>query len=60
MLIILIFIYKTRLFVLSYCNFPNHDVLGCTLGIFKKFSMIRGPLTWFESIWNYDMENIDY
>jgi hypothetical protein len=30
------------------------------LGIFGKFSMSRGAPTWFEMVWSYHVEAIDY
>jgi hypothetical protein len=31
-----------------------------TLGIFGKLSMSRGALTWFETVWSYGVEAIEY
>ncbi len=30
------------------------------LGIFGKLSMSRGASTWFETVWNYNVETINY
>jgi hypothetical protein len=30
------------------------------LGIFRKLSMSKGDLTWFETVWSYSVEAIDY
>ncbi len=30
------------------------------LGMFGKLLMNRGALTWFETIWSYNVEAIDY
>ncbi len=39
---------------------PRHFML-CTLGIFRKLSMTsRCALTWFETVWSYGAEAIDY
>jgi hypothetical protein len=30
------------------------------LGVFRKLSMSKGALTWFETVWSYSVEAIDY
>ncbi len=48
------------LFCLSHWDFPNQNTLCHTLGIFGKLSMSRGAPTWFETVWSYGVEAIDY
>jgi hypothetical protein len=38
----------------------NHHASCHALGIFGKLSMSRGALTWFETVWSYGVESIDY
>jgi hypothetical protein len=45
---------------LSCKNLPNHGTSCCALGLFGKLLMNRGAPTWFETIWSYDVEAIDY
>jgi hypothetical protein len=51
---------KVVCFVLSCWDLPNHDTSCCTLHIFLKLSMSRGAPTWFETVWSYSVEVIDY
>jgi len=50
-------------FVLS-CHAEIFQAMGVscrTLGIFRKLSMSsRGALTWFETVWSYGVEAIEY
>jgi len=48
------------LFCFSHQNLPNHDVSCCILGIFEKLSMNSGALMWFNIVWDYNVESIDY
>jgi len=43
-------------------DLSNHGCfMLCTLGIFRKLSMTsRCALTWFETVWSYGAEAIDY
>jgi hypothetical protein len=41
--------------------FPNHSTSCHNLGIVGKLSMInKGAPTWFEIVWNFGVEAIDY
>jgi hypothetical protein len=53
-------IYEARYFVLSLCDLPNHGTSCHALGIFGKLLMNRGAPTWFETVWSYGVEAIDY
>ncbi len=44
------------LFYLSCGNLPNHGASSHALGFFGKLSMNMGAPTWFENVWNYDVE----
>jgi len=48
------------LFCLSRWNLPNHEAPCHALGIFKKILTNRGAPTWFEIVWNYNVDAIDY
>jgi hypothetical protein len=48
------------LFCLSSWDLPNHGASWCMLGIFRKILMSRGAPTWFETVWSYSVETIDY
>jgi len=49
------------LFCLSGSDLSNHDTSCRALGIFGKLSMLhRLASTWFETVWSYGVEAIDY
>jgi hypothetical protein len=48
------------LFCLSSWDLPNHGASWCMLRIFRKILMSRGAPTWFETVWSYSVEAIDY
>jgi hypothetical protein len=48
------------LFCLSCLDLPNHGTSFHTLGIFGKLLMSRGAPTWFQTVWSYGVEAIDY
>ncbi len=41
-------------------NLSDHDASGHAPGIFGKLLKSRGALTWFDSVWSYGVEAIDY
>ncbi len=43
-----------------HANIPNHSASWHALGIFKKLTMSRGAVTWFETVWSYGVKAIDY
>jgi hypothetical protein len=61
--LIAVYIYEARycvLFSLSCWGFSNHCASCCALSIFRKLSMSRGALAWFETVWSDCVEAIDY
>jgi hypothetical protein len=48
------------LFCMSCLDLPNHGTSLHTLGIFGILLMSRGAPTWFETVWSYGVEAIDY
>jgi hypothetical protein len=38
----------------------NHSASCHAIGSFGKLSMSRGAPTWFEAVWSYGVEAIDY
>jgi hypothetical protein len=46
--------------ILSSWDFPNHSASCWAHGIFGKLLMSRGALIWFETIWSFDVQVIDY
>ncbi len=51
---------KVVCFIFSHLDLPNHGASCHALGIFKKLSISRGAPTWFETLWIYGVETIDY
>jgi hypothetical protein len=48
-------------FVFVMLRSPKPHEASCyALGIFGKLWMSRGALTWFENVWSYSVEAIDY
>ncbi len=46
---------------LCHAKISQTTTLSChALGIFGKLLTRRGALTWFETIWSYGVEAIDY
>jgi hypothetical protein len=41
-------------------DFSNHGASCLALGIFGKLSVSKGATTWFETVWSYYVETIDY
>jgi hypothetical protein len=46
--------------ILSTWDFPNHNASRCALGMFGKLLMSKGALFWFETIWSFNVQVIDY
>jgi hypothetical protein len=43
-----------------FSDLPNDSTSCHVISIFGKLSMSRGALTWFEIVWSYGVETIDY
>jgi hypothetical protein len=48
------------LFCFVMLNLSDHDASCHAPGIFGKLLKTRGALTWFDSVWSYGVEAIDY
>jgi hypothetical protein len=47
---------------LSSCNLPNHNISFYALGRLWRVRLLMsmGAFTWFEIVWNYNVEAINY
>jgi len=56
----LVYLWSKVVYFVLLAESPSQSVSSCTLGIAGKFLMSKGAPTWFETVWSYGVEAIDY